>query len=661
MISHTVTNAEFIREVFGNIADNERVWSCYFSPPPQEAGPENWRGRGAMADEFRDYPEVNSYFSVSTVKVINGSAARRVANFGRLACVVVDDADGDLHGNWKLETSTGNYQVGFILSEDVTDAGIAERLHKELARTQRVKADTSGNNPVRYVRLPVGSNTKYQPKFPHVLREWEPSRVFAVEEVCNLLGLNVDLVMRGNLNGHSKDLACSTPSPTERIKDAELVRRINSGDDYHDAIMTYSARLISRGVDVQGTTDTIKGLMEAMPEAQRDERWRQRYGDIYRTVQGAVNRGFGPSEGGVDARISPLSIICAADLMPSSDTEIYADERVERTFTKEGFFVFYGESNSGKTFLALDMAASVARGADWMGRHTDPCAVLYLASESPQSVQMRLRAYKKRHGVDLGNFFIVPNPVNLFDSTADVDAVIALIAGIESDHGVKVGLIIGDTLARLSAGANENAGEDMAVVMGNCDRIKTAAESAFGLIHHSGKDAARGMRGWSGMRAHVDTEIEVTTDGNGGHTAEITKQRDLDGKGDRIGFRLDVVDIGVNQWGKKRTTCVVEPAEAIVKRPAGKRLSGAAAVAMKSLREAVEAYGRLMPETSTIPKGVTAVTVRQWRDRFEIRYGADGERGAESVTKAFNRSKDSLLGTAPPTIGISDPYVWVWS
>jgi hypothetical protein len=350
-----------------------------------------------------------------------------------------------------------------------------------------------------------------------------------------------------------------------------------------------------------------------------------------------------------------LTIICAADLPPSNEAEILNDELIERTFTKDGFFVLYGESNSGKTFLALDMAAAVERGIQWMGRNTSPCAVLYLASESPQSVQTRLRAYKKRHGAELANFFIIPNPISLFDSEADVAAVIDVVVRLERDRRVKVGLIIGDTLARLSAGANENAGEDMAVVMANCDRIKNAAGAAFGLIHHSGKDAARGMRGWSGMRAHVDTEMEVKADADGNHQAEITKQRDLDGKGDVIGFRLDVLDVGANQWGGKRTTCVVVASEAIQQHEVkGRKPTPSGRIAIAALTEVISDKGRLMPETSSIPKNVKAVTLTEWRDRFYLRYGR--EEKDESPRKAFARGREDLL--AKGLIGISDPYVW---
>jgi hypothetical protein len=158
----------------------------------------------------------------------------------------------------------------------------------------------------------------------------------------------------------------------------------------------------------------------------------------------------------------------------------------------------------------------------------------------------------------------------LFDGDADTDAVIEVVRQLERQRGQKVRLIVGDTLARLSAGANENAGQDMGLVVRRFDRIRSACNAHFLVIHHSGKNAANGARGWSGIRAAVDTEIEVT-DSPQGRCAEITKQRDLSTKGERIGFRLDTVTLGVTKWGAAATSCVLVAADAPDK-PKGKRM-----------------------------------------------------------------------------------------
>ena len=257
----------------------------------------------------------------------------------------------------------------------------------------------------------------------------------------------------------------------------------------------------------------------------------------------------------------PVSVAFADEL---PDRYEPPDELVEGVLTAGDGSVLYGDSNSGKTFLVIDMAASVARGVPWMGKRTEPGMVVYLAAESPASVRGRLQAYQKHHDCKVPNFAIVQSPIDLFDGNADTNRVITLVQQLERQRGQKVRLIVGDTLSRLSAGANENAGQDMGLIVSRFDRIRTECKAHFLLIHHSGKAVAAGARGWSGIRAAIDTEIEIS-DSPSGRCMEITKQRDLGTKGERIGFRLDVVTLGHTKWGSPATSRVVAGSDAPTK------------------------------------------------------------------------------------------------
>ena len=66
-----------------------------------------------------------------------------------------------------------------------------------------------------------------------------------------------------------------------------------------------------------------------------------------------------------------------------------------------------------------------------------------------------------------------------------------------------------DTLARAMTG-NENAPEDMGSFVAACGRIREACEGHVLVVHHCGKDAAKGARGHSSLRAATDVELEVT-------------------------------------------------------------------------------------------------------------------------------------------------------
>lgn len=252
--------------------------------------------------------------------------------------------------------------------------------------------------------------------------------------------------------------------------------------------------------------------------------------------------------------------ISAGELKAIDEDEELRDELIERTLGVTGITMIYGESNTGKTFLAIELSMCLATGRKFLGRNVNKTAVLYVASESPAGVMMRVRAWKQANQVDQADLFICPQQVNLYGSDYDKDIIIDTAKEINETYKVSIGLIIFDTLARVSSGANENSA-DMGLVMGRCDEIGMALATAVSVIHHAGKDSLKGARGWSGMRAHIDTEIEVSQSSLGS-VAEITKQREIEGKGDRIGFRLQPIIVGRNQWGNPRATCVVVPCDA---------------------------------------------------------------------------------------------------
>jgi hypothetical protein len=257
------------------------------------------------------------------------------------------------------------------------------------------------------------------------------------------------------------------------------------------------------------------------------------------------------------AVIDKLKVIFGDQL--GSDYEA-PDELVEGLMTIGSSVVVYGDSNSGKTFWALSVATAIATGSDCYGLRTDQGLVVYLASEAPGSIRSRIQAIKKYHGCDLANLAMVPVPMNFYNGDQDAHDVIELVRAIEQIKGQRVHLIIGDTLARMSAGANENSGEDMGPVMARFDQVATATGAALMIIHHNGKDAAKGARGWSGIRAHIDTEIEVV-EKEGIRSVTVTKQRELPSKGNTIYFKLEVIEMGTTKFGSAATTCVAVPDE----------------------------------------------------------------------------------------------------
>jgi hypothetical protein len=229
--------------------------------------------------------------------------------------------------------------------------------------------------------------------------------------------------------------------------------------------------------------------------------------------------------------------------------------------------VIYGESGSGKTFAVLDMVLAIARGIEWRGRRTRKGRVAYIAAEGSGGLRKRLKAYADFNGIDVADIHLVlladaPN----FLLAADV---VEVIRGIQAAGGADVVVI--DTLAQVTPGGNENGGEDMGKALAHCRQITRILGASVVLVHHAGKDASRGARGWSGLKAAADAELEVVRNGDDRALRLSKAKDDLDGAS--WGFRLNVVSIGEDEDGDPITSCVVEPGE-VPAAPAGRKAAG---------------------------------------------------------------------------------------
>lgn len=77
------------------------------------------------------------------------------------------------------------------------------------------------------------------------------------------------------------------------------------------------------------------------------------------------------------------------------------------------------------------------------------------------------------------------------------------------------------------------------------------------LVHHTGKDSAKGLRGHSSLFAAMDAAIEVSRDG-ARREWRVAKSKDGQ-EGDAHPFRLQIESLGVDENGDAITSCVVAP------------------------------------------------------------------------------------------------------
>jgi len=229
---------------------------------------------------------------------------------------------------------------------------------------------------------------------------------------------------------------------------------------------------------------------------------------------------------------------------------------------REGMGVVYGRPGCGKSLVVLDIALRIAAGMDWRGLKTKRYPVSYIASEGGGAFANRVVAWCAAYGVACPPGFRF-STVMLNLRSDETDA-LALIQDVQA-HQPGCGLVVIDTLSRNLAGGNENAAEDMGAFVNLCDRISNELGCLVLIVHHTGKDEARGARGHSLLLGAVSTEIEITRKDEPG-SIKVTKQRD-GADGAEYGFVLKAATLGTDEDGDPVTSAVAIDADAPKRKP----------------------------------------------------------------------------------------------
>lgn len=208
----------------------------------------------------------------------------------------------------------------------------------------------------------------------------------------------------------------------------------------------------------------------------------------------------------------------------------------------DAFGVVYGPSGSYKSFVGMDLSACVASGMKWHGNDTDnPGHVIYVGAEGATGLHLRKKAWEIRHGKKLNNLAILGTAVTI-NKPSECNIFVDLCLSAAESINEPIKLIVVDTLARSFEG-EENSATDMGAFVRACDNIRAATGATILVVHHSGKDADKGARGSSALRAACDFEYKVTSPGKKVTKISCTKAKDSD-PFDDMTFKLNVVEIG---------------------------------------------------------------------------------------------------------------------
>jgi hypothetical protein len=187
-----VTNYEFSLSLLGRLAPDERGLYCSFRGDPKDR--KIWTGKPIeMMDDQIEDPRSNNFLCVSAFTPDqSGRWNCRAAQFSSLRFVMLDDvldtASLPARPTYVVETSPGNHQVGYKLSDPILDRDLAARV---LGAISKGVGNLGGNNVTRWARLPIGTNGKmaYGGRVKHRLISIE-NRTIEWRALCASFGVS---------------------------------------------------------------------------------------------------------------------------------------------------------------------------------------------------------------------------------------------------------------------------------------------------------------------------------------------------------------------------------------------------------------------------------------------------------------------------------------
>ena len=339
---------------------------------------------------------------------------------------------------------------------------------------------------------------------------------------------------------------------------------------------------------------------------------------------------------------------------------------IDKVLPVGSFSALYGPPGSFKSFHALHIAHCIATGTAWMGNEvTEAGGVLYIAGEGFGGVGARIKACKQHHQTEAGApIYVIRHQLNLRSSVEDFNALVLAIEQLVMDSGIDFKLIVIDTLARAFGGGDENSASDMMQFVVTCGHIqKIVQDAALMILHHSGKDSSRGMRGSSALLGAVDTELElIRFEDSMKGIVRTAKQKDGE-DGTRYGFEMVTVELappaGSLHIGEPITSLAVQASEIGEhedqknKGKSGSKLTGQQVKALSCIENVIKQKGilKFMEGAQRM-----CVLIEDWELEFRAKLGRK-QSGDKTFDKAWTRAQEAL--TTHELIDMRDEWVWM--
>jgi hypothetical protein len=350
------------------------------------------------------------------------------------------------------------------------------------------------------------------------------------------------------------------------------------------------------------------------------------------------------------------------DIEFAEDTQLAKtnDDVVKGLVPAKSLVILYGPSAAGKTFLAIHLAFCIALGKRFFGRRIRQGCVLYIALEGQGGFAKRIVAARNEYGNPGRSFAQLKKSIVLARNKAnntDIASIIEAGKYVALEAGCPLALIIVDTYARAVAGDDEKEAACFAAVAKHANDIANQTGATVMLLHHPGKDAAKGPRGSSAITPGADAVIVIERDSKAS-TRRVELEKVKDGEEGTLGeFTLKTLVLGEDEEGNKVTSCIVQPLEGITaKGPRRPRPESQAGKALNELDHLlIDGKGKASRGHPRAPVGVTLIKRTEWHSAcLEKRLTADGKEKSED--RAFQRAVKALVKAG--LVGEYGEVVW---
>jgi len=320
----------------------------------------------------------------------------------------------------------------------------------------------------------------------------------------------------------------------------------------------------------------------------------------------------------------------------------------------------YGAPGGGKSFMTVDLAASVAMGQPWMGHKVNQGRVFYIAGEGHNGLARRFRAWEvaREHSLAPGQLFKSAGAMQVLDEELVIE-VANQIAQTCAD--APPAMVVIDTLARNFGAGDENSTEDMSRFITHVDRhLRQRFNCCVLIVHHSGHNMER-ARGSSALKAAVDAEYEISKDDAGNVKLRTTKMKDAELPPELL-LKLKGVELPglTDEDGEPVTSAVLEIADDLINSQVAQRSDGTKILA----KDALAILDRSWLSTRALGEALecSEKTARVAIEKL-TRYGfVSGKGKAGQVTQegkeALSRTGHNLMGHNKPVWKRGDEEVY---